>query len=418
MRESAWVGAGFVLQYSAQAARAVFLTRILTPHALGIYFVLRAIAVAGSMATQLGLGTVGLRRVAAAGADHAGIRAALRGVFILTAQTSVVGTLLAILAGWATGLALVDAALVGLMLAALTWTATLADLGRGLGRTAAVSGIERVFGSVADLAALLALYLTAGRSTLTDVLAVTTGANVVTSILLAGLVGRAAPGWVPGEKDSVVPARELLDESLPIAGNTLLWKALAELDLWLVALLGTPAAAAVYGIALRLAVPLDLPKSVIAYQLSPRIAHVHALGQTEALERMLKRWARRATVTTGAAYLAVIGIGTQGLDWLFGPDYAAALPLFVVLGIGRILSAAAGLPGVTLLMTGHSRVIVRISMVSTVTTATVALLLIPRLGAMGAAVAASTGYTIQCALMTRAVRQFAGVSVHAGPRVG
>jgi O-antigen/teichoic acid export membrane protein len=141
MRESAWVGAGFVLQYSAQAARAVFLTRILTPHALGIYFVLRAIAVAGSMATQLGLGTVGLRRVAAAGADHAGIRAALRGVFILTAQTSVVGTLLAILAGWATGLALVDAALVGLMLAALTWTATLADLGRGLGRTATVSGI-------------------------------------------------------------------------------------------------------------------------------------------------------------------------------------------------------------------------------------------------------------------------------------
>ncbi len=418
MRESAWVGGGFVLQYSAQAGRAVFLTRILTPHALGIYFVLRGIAVAGSVATQLGLGQVGLRRVAAAGGDHAEVHAALRGVLMLTARTTVVGIPLVVLLGWAFGLALVDAALVGLMMAALAWTATLADLGRGLGRTAAVSGIERVFGSIADLVVLLALYVTAGRCTLTEVLAVTTGVNVVTLILLARLVGRAAPAQAPGHAVAVVPARELLDESLPIAGNTLLWKALAELDLWLVALLGTPAAAAVYGIALRLAVPLDLPKSVIAYQLSPRIAHAHALGETGTLERMLKGWARRTTMATVAAYLAVIAVGAPGLDWLFGPEYAAALPLFVVLGIGRIVSAAAGLPGVTLLMTGHSRVIVRISMLSTTTTAAAALLLIPRLGAMGAAVAASTGFTIQCALMIRAVRQYAGVSVHAGPRLG
>jgi O-antigen/teichoic acid export membrane protein len=413
--ESAWVATAFVVQYAAQAGRAVFLARLLAPHDLGVYFVLRSLGVAGAVAAQLGLGQVGLRRISATD-DPAVTASVLRGVLSLTATATAAIIPVILLVGWGFGLRGVDALLVGAMVAALTWTATLGELARGFGRTAAVSSIERVLGSVADLLGLAVLLLIIGTGTLTQILAVTVGASLIPLVLLARLVRLSVPADAGPDEKRRSTTRDLLGESWPVAGNALLWRALAEVDLWLVALLGTPAQAAVYGIALRLAIPLDLPKSVAAYRLAPHIAHAHASGQPSVLQQTLKRSARWTTVTTVAGYLTVFAMGSQGLEILFGEQYASAMPVFIVLGIGRIVSAASGLAGVTLLMTRHSRALMNISVRSTIVTAAGALLLIPNLGAIGAALAASGGFTIQCLLMVRAVARYSGVSVHAGPR--
>jgi O-antigen/teichoic acid export membrane protein len=413
---SVWVGAGFVVQYAAQAGRAVFLARLLAPHDLGVYFVLRSVAVAGAVAAQLGLGQVGLRRIAAAD-DPAVARAVLRAVLSITAATTAAISPVVLLLGWMFGLRAVDAWLVATMVATLTWTTTLAEVARGVGRTATVSSVERVLGSACDLLGLAVLLLIAGSGTLTQILAVTVGASLIPLVLLAGVVRRSAFAHTGTKERKRTAARDLLDESWPVAGNALLWRALAEVDLWLVALLGTPAQAAVYGLALRLAVSLDLPKSVEAYRLSPHIAHAHANGEPSMLEQTLKRSARWTTVTTVAGYLTVIAVGSHGLEILFGEQYVSAMPVFIVLGIGRIVSAASGLAGVTLLMTRHSRALMTVSVRSTIVTAAGALLLIPTFGAIGAAFAASAGFTVQCALMIRAVGRYAGVSVHAGARV-
>ena len=414
--ESTWVATGFVVQYAAQAGRAIFLARLLAPHDLGVYFVLRSLGVTGAVAAQLGLGQVGLRRISATG-DPAVAAAVLRGVLVLTAAATAAVIPVVLLAGWGFGLRVVDALLVLAMVAALTWTTTLGELARGLGRTVAVSLIERVLGSVGDLLGLAVLLLIGGTATLTQVLAVTVGASVIPLALLARLLRLTAPAEVSAEEKHGSTASDLIEESWPVAGNALLWRALAEVDLWLVALLGSPAQSAVYGIALRLAVPLDLPKSVAAYRLSPHIAHAHASGQTPVLEQTLKRSARWTTAATVAGYITVVAVGSQGLEILVGEQYAAAIPVFVVLGIGRIVNAASGLAGVTLLMTRHSRALMNISVQSTIVMAAGALLLIPNLGALGAALAASGGFTVQCLLMGRAVGRYAGMSVHAGPRI-
>ena len=420
-RDFTWVSVGFGVQLSAQFGRAILLARLLTPHDLGLYFVLRSVAGVVAIVVPLGLGLIGLRRVAAVRGDAVAARAAVRTTLRLTTA----GSLVAVPAAWLcvriAGFGAVDATLVAAMIVALAWTGVLADLTRGLGGTRESVGIEKIAGSLVDVAGLTVILVIARQSTLTVALGIVACAAMfpvagLAIALMRALTGQgAAPFASSAGQAAAVTSGALLSESWPVAANALFWRALAEVDLWMVAWLTGPEETALYGLATRLAAPLELPKTMAIYLLSAPIATLYAGGHRRELERLLKLWARRASAGAVVAFGAVVLIGPAGLEFVFGDGYGQAMPLFIVVGIGQLVNVAAGFGGTTLLMTGHSRALLQISVFSSSLAALVALSLIPPLGVIGAAFASSCGRAIQSFLMVRAVRRYADVSVHAGP---
>jgi O-antigen/teichoic acid export membrane protein len=419
--ESAWIATGFVVQLAAQVVRTVILARLLASHDLGVYFVLRSVGGVATLMAPVGLGQVGLRHVASARTPVAA-RSAVRHTLRIALGASGVVIPVAWLTMRAAGLSAVDSTLAAAMIAALTWSALFADLGRGTGRVSRIAGIEKVFGSFADLVGLLGVLAVVGRADLTTALGVT----AITAALPVGWLaielrqafrGRPSPAVSSGNGGEIGP-RELLKEGWPVAANALLWRALTEIDLWIVAGLTDPDRTAVYGVATRLALPLELPKTIAIYQLSPLIAALHSRGEREILERRLKVAARLASAGCLSLVVALMLLGPNGINALFGAGYARAMPPLLVLAVGQVVNVAAGLGGTTLLMTGHSRTLLQISIFSTSLGAIMAVVSIPILGLLGAAAASTIGRSVQSLLMVRAVRRYADVSVHAGPRLG
>ena len=245
-RDFAWVSVGFGVQLSAQFGRAILLARLLTPHDLGLYFVLRSVAGVVAIVVPLGLGLIGLRLVAAARADAVAARTAVRTTLRLTTA----GSLVAVPAAWlcvrGAGFGAVDATLVAVMIVALAWTGVLADLTRGLGETRQSVGIEKIAGSLVDVAGLTVILLLARQSTLTVTLGIVAGAAMfpvagLSIALMRALSDHGAAPFASSEgQATAVTSGALLSESWPVAANALFWRALAEVDLWMVAWLTGP----------------------------------------------------------------------------------------------------------------------------------------------------------------------------------
>ena len=411
-RTQPWVAAGFAAQYAARAARAILLARLLSPVDLGVYFVLRSVATTAAIFAEGGLGQSGLRRVAAAGVTGGSTRRALASVgrlsLVIAPAAGIATTLAARLGGTGTS----NALLTGVTAMLMAWVAVAGGLARGAGRVKAVALADRVGIAVVDLMLLVAMTLAAGRTTTTVALAVTAAAYVPALCALGFIVVRDGAGS-PAEGASAA-AGGLLGESWPITLNALLWKGLSEVDLWIVAAFAGAGNAALYGIATRVAAPIQAPLAIGIFALSGTAASMHAQGRHRELEAVLKRAARRALAVAIPLYVALLLIGPRGLAALFGAPYAAAMPLIVVLGAGQILNVAAGMGGTTLLMIGQSRTLLALSAISTAFTTVATAILLSLFGVIGAAVASASGVALQNALAIGAVRKTTGMQVHAG----
>jgi O-antigen/teichoic acid export membrane protein len=310
------------------------------------------------------------------------------------------------------GLGATEAWLVAAMIVTQSLSSVLADLGRGLGRVRAMAAIERIAATLSEIAGLAALPLFTGSISLRQALVVLTAAGVVPLVLLVrdvwGAVG--APFGAPEPRLMA----SLLSESWPVTVNGLLWRGLSELDLWLVGALGGAHAAGVYGVAMRLAAPLQVTGGIAIYVLSGPVAALHAAGRHQDLERLLRRAARWSTAVSAVGFLLIALAGPRGLALVFGPAFAGALPVFLVLGLAKLVNLAAGLGGTTLMMMGRTRTLMWISVASSTVTLALAAILLIEFGLVGAAVAALVGVTLQNAMMIAAVRRFAGIRVYAG----
>jgi O-antigen/teichoic acid export membrane protein len=412
-RTQAWVAAGFGAQYAARAARAILLARLLSPADLGVYFVLRSLAATAAIIAEGGLGQSGLRRVAAAGARSGSVRHALRHVAGVSMAIAPVAGIVTAVAARLGGASVANASLTGITAVLMAWVAVVGGLARGAGRVKAVAMADRVGVAASDLILLVAVILVARHATATIALAVTAAAYVPALAALGLIVLRDSATLAAVDEEGAV-TRDLLDESWPITLNALLWKGLSEADLWIVAAFAGVGNAALYGIASRVAAPLQAPLAIGIFALSGTAASMHVEGRHRELEAILKRAARRALMITLPAYAGLLLIGPSGLGAVFGPAYATAMPLVMVLGIGQLLNVAAGMGGTTLLMIGRSRTLLALSAVSTAFTIVAAAALVSWVGVIGAAIASALGVTLQNALALWAVRKSTGMDVHVG----
>ncbi len=145
---------------------------------------------------------------------------------------------------------------------------------------------------------------------------------------------------------------------------------------------------------------------------APDTARLYAAGDRAGLEAIVNRATRLRFFVSAAAVLAFVVLGRWVLG-LFGPEFVAGYPLLLILAFGQLVQGAVG-PVVRLMsVSGHQDRCLPVFAVSLVVAVGLIALLAPRLGAAGAAVAASLAVTIWALWM----RQLAVRHLQLRPRI-
>ena len=220
------------------------------------------------------------------------------------------------------------------------------------------------------------------------------------------LLQRAIPDDIrtaPAKTD----ASEWRRTALPIWLAAVATTALGYSDTIVTGLLLSPADAALYFAASRTASLASFLLFSITMVVGPEISRFYHSGQFDKLQTTLRFGALVVFVPTLLLLLFWLIAGPTVLR-LFGPQYAAAYPVLIVLAVGQTVNATAGCVALLMNMTGHQTQAARIQ----VSTAALALLAMPIAayiaGSLGIALVVSAGLALLNIRMISYARRHAG----------
>jgi O-antigen/teichoic acid export membrane protein len=256
-----------------------------------------------------------------------------------------------------------------------------------------------------------ALWLAGVRPTLAQAVGVTVAATGVA--LAAGaftLWRRVAP--LDGEGTTGV--WEVTAVSLPLLVTSLANFAVGTgVDLWVVGHFSSTSDVALYGAASRLVFFVATPLIVVSQVVPPIIAELHARGERDQLERTLRSVSTVAGLPAALVLAAFIGAGGFILSLAYGPYFRHAATVLIILSCARLVAVCTGSSGVTLMMTGHQRTMMLITVGTGAFALVAEILLAPRYGITGVASATCAAQILLNGLQLVFARIHVGIWTHA-----
>jgi O-antigen/teichoic acid export membrane protein len=161
--------------------------------------------------------------------------------------------------------------------------------------------------------------------------------------------------------------------------------ALQRVDVLLVAALAGLAAAAVYAVAGRFVVLVQLANQAISQSVQPRLAEALATGDRTTANHLYQTATGWLVLVTWPINLMVILFAPLYLG-LFGEGYRAGTPVVVVLACAMLVATGCGMVDMVLAMAGRTSWNLVNVLIALVITIGLDVLLIPAHGALGAAV--------------------------------
>ncbi|HCS12574.1 MAG: hypothetical protein COS82_06215 [Zetaproteobacteria bacterium CG06_land_8_20_14_3_00_59_53] len=415
-----WVISGKVLAIVAGVLANAMLTRLMSPEEVGIYFLMISIASVAVLFAQAGQNQAAVRFIArlrgqglAASAGSVVIKAfliagsaslmmavcyaffvELLGYPLFHSELMVVGSLW--VAAW-------------IVLNALR--ALAAECLRGLEEIRLATLFEGLFSSLLFALLLLFVWLNRQDISLYQVIVITTCSALLSMLFALYSLGRRV---VPLSSHGPVGVKELLRTGLPLLGGNIVVVLMTSLGLWVVGYLGTAEDAAQYGAAARVMLLAQFPLLALNAMLPPMIARIHAEGNIQEMERVVRLAASVALLGSGLVMLVFLFWGGDLLALLFGSFYADARWILVFLCIGVVANAWSGFCGPVLMMTGYHNELVRMSLWAASATLLATWVLGRSFGSEGVALAMSVGMIVLHLLMWLAVRRHIAIWTHAG----
>jgi O-antigen/teichoic acid export membrane protein len=171
--------------------------------------------------------------------------------------------------------------------------------------------------------------------------------------------------------------------------------------------------AGIYGLASQISNLLRIAGASIVYVTLPYVADLHARGDTEKLNKVVKWAVGVGTVLGVAGFLGVLLLGRYVLAW-FGEGFGEGYAVLLILSAVWVIDASFGnLGGFLLTLTGHHNRAGVITVVSAILNMTLMVVLIPSYGAIGAASATLIANSVKLVAFARAAKARVGVDVFA-----
>lgn len=145
----------------------------------------------------------------------------------------------------------------------------------------------------------------------------------------------------------------------------------------------------IYGVASRLVLLVYFPMMAFATAIPPLISSIHTAGDLNELRRVVSESTRWILSTAMPIILILALEGKYILGYFYGPEFTAGYTVLLILTLGQLVKAGAGLIGVILQMTGEHKIYMKVNIVWGIVNIIMNVLLIPRLGMIGAAISTS-----------------------------
>lgn len=446
---SAWVLGAKVATLVVGIGVQATLAHLLTQSQFGIYTTAFTMALLGAAIAQLGLDRAVVRFVAGAiGVGELGrARIAMRTALLYGSASAVVAGLIL-----ATGLGqfLADNLFHKPSLAlAIPFTAgwlislavqsLMVESFRGMSRFAAATLLDELFVDLTSFIVFATLYATVGHAGTTPmppdgrlgvagpniVIGVWTGATALAvAIGLALLMRRYRSLVGPG----ALPRRELFETAWPLGvTNVAILLLGSAVDVLVLSAFAPADTVGLYGASARLVIFVATPFVVFSGVIPPLIAELHAQQKMRQLERALRAGATLAGLPAFGVLLIFLLFGPWILGTIFSEPYRAGAPILAILSLGRLYAIWAGSAGVTLMMTGYQKAMMKLTLACGVLSVSLGLGIAYALRergaaptdiAIGVACATAISLVVQNTLQLIFVRRWLGIwtMIHFSPR--
>lgn len=143
--------------------------------------------------------------------------------------------------------------------------------------------------------------------------------------------------------------------------------------------------AGIYSLAFNVALLVTLPRVAVNTLFAPAISSLHAAGDRQALQALVRRTAQW-TLVAAAAIAAVIFVLADPLMSSFGAAYREGVAPLRVLLVAQVLAVGAGSQLYVMTMTGHERSAAVLLVAAASANVVVSLMLVQFFGVVGAAI--------------------------------
>jgi O-antigen/teichoic acid export membrane protein len=145
----------------------------------------------------------------------------------------------------------------------------------------------------------------------------------------------------------------------------------------------------------------------------PITVQLHTQGRYRELEHVLRSIATLATLPAALVLVIFTAAGGLVMSAVYGPFYRQGASVLAILCLARLLAVAAGPCGSTLMMTGHHRAMMFITIVCGAFSVLAGIGMVFTFGMVGVAVSTCLGQILQNALMLTFVKRRLGIWTHA-----
>jgi O-antigen/teichoic acid export membrane protein len=421
LRGSAWTMFGRVLAIVLGIVINALLARLLTPEELGGYFAVFTLVFVGSIVGRVGMDRAAVRFVSTAlatGQEGRARHAVISALLVGTAGAIVVGLVLMLGVGtWLAERVLDSDAVSDVIPLAAVWLLfttlkrLLVETFRAFQRFDLATVFDSLLTDVLAASVFGALLLVRGRSDLSQVVALSTVFAAAAASVAAGLVIRRVRAL---PRDGRVSRAELVSMSWPVVVADVASYLLGTgVDLWILAAFRPLSEVALYGAASRLILFVVLPFQIVQGVTPPLIAELHAQGKRHVLQEALRASAFLAAIPAFILLIVFTLFGSFVLELVYGSFYAQAATILAILSAGRLFAVWTGSCGLTLMMTGHQRAMMYITLLSGIVSVVGATAVAPRFGGLGVAVTTASAAVLQNLLQLLLAKRFAGLWTHA-----
>jgi O-antigen/teichoic acid export membrane protein len=186
-------------------------------------------------------------------------------------------------------------------------------------------------------------------------------------------------------------------------------------DVLVVGSLLGPEAAGRYGAASQLAAAVSFGVTAISFIALPIIADLYARQALKELQSLISHVARLGLLLS-LPVLIILSVAAGPVLSAFGPSFADASGLLILLGFDQLVGVIFGIAGYLLVMTGHQVTAARVIIGCAVLNLALTFVLTPRFGLMGAGIATTITTLVRSYLLTTRMRAALGLSLAPWPR--
>ena len=160
-----------------------------------------------------------------------------------------------------------------------------------------------------------------------------------------------------------------------------------QADVWILGMFKSTEIVGIYGIATKLVLLVYFPMMAFAAVIPSLISSIHASGDLAELKKIVSESTRWILSMAMPIILILLIEGKYILRYFYGPEFEAGYVVLVILTLGQMIKAGAGLIGVLLQMTGEHKVYMKVNIILGIINIILNILLVPSYGMTGAAVA-------------------------------